>query len=215
MDFITGFRMTMRQHDSIMVVVDKLTKATHFISVKSTHKIGDIAKIFMKGIFKLHGSPKEIVFDRDFKFTPNFLKGLFLDLGTKLNFSTAYHPHTDGKIERVNKVFEDMLRMYVMDKPTKWEYYLHLVEFAYNNGQQASLEMSPYEALYGRSCRTPMTWDNPVNNIVLGPYLLKEMEQEVAKIRKNLKAAQDRQKRYADKHREEKSLVLGIMFTLE
>ena len=80
-------------------------------------------------------------------------------------------------------MLEDMLRMYVMDKPTKWEYYLHLVEFAYNNGQQASLGISPYEALYGRRCRTP------VNRVVLRPELLKEMEQEVVKIRKNLKAA--------------------------
>ena len=114
----------------------------------------------MKDIFRLHGLPKEIVSDRDFKFTSNFWKGLFADLGTKLNFSTVYHPQTDGKIERVNQVLQDMLRMYVMNKPTKWEDYLHLVEFAYNNGQQASLGMSPYEALYGRRRRTPMTWDN-------------------------------------------------------
>ena len=67
-----------------------------------------------------------------------------------------------------------------------------MVEFAYNNGQQASLGMSPYEALYGRRCRTPMTWDNPVNKTVLGPYCLKEMEQEVAKIKQNLKAAQEK-----------------------
>ena len=86
-------------------------------------------------------------------------------------------------------MLEDMLRMYVMDKPSKWEDYLHLVEFSYNNGQQASLGMSPYEALYGRTCRTQVTWDNPVAMIVLGPNLLKEMEQEVAKIRQNLKEA--------------------------
>ena len=86
-------------------------------------------------------------------------------------------------------MLKDMLRMYVIDKPTKWENYLHLVEFAYNNGQQASLEMIPYKALYGRRCRKPMTWDNPVNMIVLGPEFLKEMEQEVAKIRQNMKAA--------------------------
>ena len=89
----------------------------------------------MKEIFKLHGLPKAIVSDRDVKFTSNFWKRLFADLGTKLNFSTAYHPQTDGQTERVNQVLEDMLRMYVMDKPTKWEDYLHLVEFAYNNGQ--------------------------------------------------------------------------------
>ena len=158
MDFITRFPMTWRKHDSIMVVVDKLTKATHFIPVKSTHKADDITKIFMKEIFKLHGLPKAIVFNRDPKLTSNFWKGLFADLGTKLNFSTAYHPQTDGQTERLNQVLEDMLRMYVMHKPTKWEEYLHLVEFAYNNGHQASLGMSPYEALYDRRCRTPVTW---------------------------------------------------------
>ena len=72
-----------------------------------------------------------------------------------------------------------MLRMYVMDKPTKWEDYLHLVEIVYKNGHQASLGMSPYEALYGRICRTPVTWDNPVNRVVLGTEFLKEMEEEV------------------------------------
>ena len=142
--------MNLRQHDSIMVVVDKLKKEAHFIPVNSTHKTDDIAKILMKDIFKLHGFPKAIGSGRDVKFTSNFLKGFFADLGTKLNFSTAYHPQTDGKIERVNQVLGDMLCMYVMDKPTKWEDYLHLVEFSYNNGQQVSLGMSPYEALYGR-----------------------------------------------------------------
>ena len=168
--------MTWRQHDFIMVVVDKLTKETYFIPIKSTHKTDDIVEIFMKEIFKLHGLPKAIVSNRDVKFTSNFWKGMFTYLGKKLNFSTAYHPQTDGKTERVNQVLKDMLRMYVMDKPTKWEDYSHLVEFAYNNCQQASLEMSPYEALYGERCRTPVTWDNPVSRIVLRPELLKEME---------------------------------------
>ena len=89
-------------------------------------------------------------------------------------------------------MLEDMLDMYVMDKPTKWEDYLHLVEFTYNNAQQASLGMSLYEALYGRRCRTPVNWDNLVNRVLLGPELLKEVEQEVVKIRQNLQAGQDR-----------------------
>ena len=92
MDFITRLPMTWRQHDSIMVVVDKLTKAAHFIPVKSTHMMDDVAKIFMKEIFKLHGLLKAIVSYRDVKFTSNFWRGLFADLGTKLNFSIAYHP---------------------------------------------------------------------------------------------------------------------------
>ena len=92
MNFITGLSMTWRQHDSIMVVVYKLTKAANFILVKSMHKTDDIARIFLKEIFKLHGLPKAIVSDRDVKFTSNIWKGLFADLGTKLNFRTAYHP---------------------------------------------------------------------------------------------------------------------------
>jgi hypothetical protein len=90
------------------------------------------------------------VSDRDPKFTSKFWKGLFNWFGTNLNFSIAYHPESDGKTERVNQVIEDMLRMYVMDKTSKWEDYLHLVEFSYNNGYQASLKMNPFETLYGR-----------------------------------------------------------------
>ena len=103
--------MNWRKHDSIMVVVDKLTKASHFISVKSTYKNDFIANIFMKDIFRLHGFSKAIIFDIDTKFTSNFWKGLFAYLGTKLNFSTTYHPHTDGQTKRVNWVLEDILRM--------------------------------------------------------------------------------------------------------
>ena len=84
----------------------------------------------------MHEFPKEIVSNRDVKFTSKFWKGLFANLGTKLNFNTSYHPQTDGQTERVNQVLEDMLRMYVMDKPSKWEDYLHLVDFGYNIGQQ-------------------------------------------------------------------------------
>ena len=91
MDFIIEFPMNMRQHDPIVVVVDKITNESHFISVNSTHKADSIAKIFMKDIFRLHGLPKAIVSDRDAKFTSNFWKGLFADLGTMLNFITAYN----------------------------------------------------------------------------------------------------------------------------
>jgi hypothetical protein len=150
MDFITKLPRTNKQHDSIMVVVDKLTKAAHFIPVKFTHKEANIDDIYLKEIARLHGIPKTIVSDRDPKFSSNFWKGLFKGFGTNLHFSTTYHPESDGKTERVNQVIEDMLRMYVMDKPSKWEDYLHLVEFSYNNGYQASLKMSPFEALYGR-----------------------------------------------------------------
>ena len=105
-----------------------------------------------------------------------------------MNFSTAYHPQSDGQTKTINQVIEYMLRMYVMDKPSKWEDYLHLVEFAYNNRYQASLKMRPFETLYGRKCNTPMSWDNPTNRVVLGLELLKDMEDQMVRIKKSLKA---------------------------
>jgi hypothetical protein len=115
-----------------------------------------------------------------------------LGFRTNLSFSTTYHIELDGKTKRVNQVIEDTLRMYVMDKPTKWEDYLHLVEFSYNNGYQESLKMSPFEELYGRKCNTKVSWDNPTNRAVVGLELLKEMEEQIVIIKQNLKASQDR-----------------------
>jgi hypothetical protein len=106
-------------------------------------------------------------------------------------------------------VIEDMLRMYVMDNPSKWEDYLHLVEFSYNNGYQEYLKMSPFEALYGRRCNTPVSWDNPTDREIVGPNLLKEMEDQIVRIKHNLKASQDRQKSYADKNRTPREFLVG------
>jgi hypothetical protein len=96
MDFIIGLPKSTKQNDAIMVVVDKLSKDSHFIPIKSTCKAIDIASIFMKEIFRLHGMPNEIISDRDTKFTSNFWKSLFAGFETKLLFSTTYHPQTDG-----------------------------------------------------------------------------------------------------------------------
>jgi len=143
-----GLPKTKKNNDSIMVVVEKLSKSTHFIPVQLTYRVVQISHIFMQNIFILHGLPKTIISNRDVKFTSVFWKTLFGGLGTQLNFNTAYHPQTDGQTERVNQVVEDMLRAYLMQQPTMWEDYLHLVEFAYNNGYHTSLQMSPFEVLY-------------------------------------------------------------------
>eukprot|EP00253_Pinus_taeda_P030825 PITA_30825 len=102
-----------------------------------------------------------------------------------------------------------MLHMFVMQQPHKWEDYLHLVEFSYNNGHHESLGMSPFEVLYGRKCRVPVDWNNPVNKLALGPDMLSEMEEVVKKVRKNLRAAQNRQKMYADKKRTYREIQPG------
>eukprot|EP00253_Pinus_taeda_P020204 PITA_20204 len=209
MDFITGLPKTKRNNDSIFVIVDKLSKAAHFIPVQSTYRAAQIAHIFMQNVFKLHGLPKTIISDRDVKFTSAFWKTLFAELGTQLNFSTAYHPQTDGQTERVNQMVEDMLRAYVMQQPTRWEDYLDLVEFAYNNGYHTSTQMSPFEVMYGRKCRTPTSWGGPEDKLNLGPEMLKEMEDMVKRVRVNLKAAQDRQKNFADRKRRFKEFQVG------
>jgi hypothetical protein len=109
MDFIT------KQHDSIMVVVDKLTKVSYFIPMNITHKETNVVDIYMREVACLHGIPNKIVFDRDPKFASNFWRGLFKGFRTNINFNTAYHPNSNGKTERVNQVIENILRMYVMD----------------------------------------------------------------------------------------------------
>eukprot|EP00253_Pinus_taeda_P011330 PITA_11330 len=201
MDFITGLPRTKKGNDSIMVVVDKLSKAAHFIPAQSTYKAVQIAHLFMQNVFRLHGLPKVIISDRDVKFTSTFWRTLFAELGTQLNFSTTYLPQTDGQTERVNQVLEDMLRAYVMLKPGQWEEYLHLVEFSYNNGYHTSTQLSPFEVLYGRKCHTPSSWGGPEDKLSLGPEMLKDMEDMVKRVRANLKAAQDRQKSFADRKR--------------
>jgi len=96
-----------------------------------------------------------------------------------LNLSTTYHPETDGKTERVIQVMEDMLRMYVMDNQTHWEKYLPLVKFTYNNIFHSSIGMSPYQALYGRLCRTPLSWERLEDRVIVGQELIQEMEDNV------------------------------------
>ncbi len=130
-------------------------------------------------------------------------------MGTRLNFSTAYHPQTDGQTERVNQILEDMLRACALDFGKSWDKSLPYVEFSYNNSYQASLQMAPFEALYGRKCRTPLLWDQTGERQVFGTDILKEAEEKVKVIQANLKVAQSRQKSYADTRRRELAFEEG------
>jgi hypothetical protein len=168
-----------------------------------------LAKLYIENIVKLHGVPSRIVSDRGTQFTSRLCKSLHKAMGTKLDFSSAYHPQTDGQTERVNQILEDMLRACVLTCGKDWEQSLSYAEFSYNNGYQASLGMSPFEALYGRKCRTPLMWSEVGERTLVGPALIKEAEERVAEIREKLKAAQSRQKSYADKKRREVSFNSG------
>ena len=109
----------------------------------------------------LHGVPKTIVSDRGTQFVSSFWKQLHALMGTKLLYSTSYHPQTDGQTERVNQVLEDMLRCCVLNYSNKWDECLPLAEFSYNNSYQESIKMALFEELYGRRCRTSLNWSEP------------------------------------------------------
>jgi hypothetical protein len=163
----------------------------------------------MARIVCLHGVPKKIVSDRGTQFTSHFLQQLHEALGTHLKFSSAYHPQTDGQIERTNQILEDMLRACALQDKMGWDKRLPYLEFSYNNSYQASMKMSPFEALYGRNCRTPLHWDEPGERQVFGPDILLEAEENIRMVRENLKAAQSRQQSYADTRRRELSFEVG------
>jgi transposase InsO family protein len=156
MDFVIGLPRTQKGNDSIWVIIDRLIKVAHFIPVKTTFGGATLARIYLKEIVTLHGIPRRIVSDSGTQFTSKFWLSLQQAMGTKLDFSTAYHPHSDGQTERVNKVLEDLLRAYELTFDRDWESNLPYAEFSYNNSYQVSIKMSPFEALYGRRCQTPM-----------------------------------------------------------
>ncbi|KAK8594732.1 hypothetical protein V6N13_015651 [Hibiscus sabdariffa] len=209
MDFVTGLPLTPSKKDSVWVIVDRLTKSAHFIPVRSNYTVDKLAKLYISEIVRLHGVPLSIISDRDPKLTSRFWQAVHDALGTSLNFSTAFHPQTDGQSERVIQILEDMLRGCVIDFRGSWEDFLPLAEFAYNNSYQASIRMAPYEALYGRKCRTPICWTELYDRKILGPELIQETENTVRLIRDRLKQAFDRQKSYADRRRKDIELAVG------
>ena len=154
MDFVTGLPRTQRQHDAIWVIVDRLTKSAHFLPINVEDSLENLAKLYVDKIVRLHGVPVSIVSYRDPRFTSRFWPSLQVALGTRLHFSTTFHPQTDGQSERTIQTLEDMLRACVMEFKGSWDTHLALMEFAYNNSYQASIEMAPFEALYGRKCKT-------------------------------------------------------------
>ncbi|MVG17104.1 transposase, partial [Aeromonas jandaei] len=133
----------------------------HFLPVKTSYTAPTYATLYKNNIVKLHGIPKTIISDRGTQFVAKFWKAFHTSLGTKLLHSTAYHPQTDGQTERVNQVLEDMLRACVLTFADTWDDCLPLAEFSYNNSYQESIKMAPFEALYGRRCRTPLSWSEP------------------------------------------------------
>lgn len=148
MDFVEGLSKS-EGYDTIMVVVDRFTKFAHFVPLRHPFTATQVAKVFWDNIVKLHGIPSSIVSDRDKVFTSVLWRELLSGAGTKLLYSMAYHPQTDGQSERVNQCMEMYLRCTVHDTPHQWRRWLPSAEFWYNSSFHSSLGCSPFKAPYG------------------------------------------------------------------
>ncbi|WVZ52440.1 hypothetical protein U9M48_003495 [Paspalum notatum var. saurae] len=198
MDFVVGLPRTPKGKDAIWVIVDRLSKVAHFIPYRSTNSASDLAPIYVREIVRLHRVPKTIISDRDSKFNSKFWQSLQSALGIDVVLSTAFHPQTDGQSEHTIQTLEDMLRSCVLSWHGSWEDHLPLVKFDYNNSYHASIKCAPFEALYGRKCRSPLCRDAVGEKSVLGPDWVQQTSERVAEIRQHMQTAQSRQKSYTD-----------------
>ena len=183
MDFITKLPRTARGVDAIWVIVDRLTKSAHFLAISESSSAEKLAEIYVREVVSRHGAPISIVSDRDVRFTSRFWKKFHEELGTKLHFSTAYHPQTDGQSERTIQTLEDMLRAYVLDFGGSWDAYLPLAEFSYNNSHHSSIGMPPFELLYGRRCRTPICWGEVGQRVMGSTEIVLQTTEQIQQVR--------------------------------
>ncbi|GKB02182.1 putative reverse transcriptase domain-containing protein [Tanacetum coccineum] len=182
MDFVTKLPRTSSRHDTIWVIVDRLTKSTHFLPMREDYKMERLARLYLNEIVARHGSPISIISDRDSRFTSRFWQSMQEALGTHLDMSTAYHPQTDSQSERTIQTLEDMIR---------------------------AVRCAPFEALYGRKCRLPIMWAGVGEGQLIRPELVQETTEKISQIKDRLKAARDRQKSYADKRRKPLEFSVG------
>ncbi|GJT55504.1 putative reverse transcriptase domain-containing protein [Tanacetum coccineum] len=165
--------------------------------------------MYLKEVVTRHGIPVSIICDRDPRFASNFWRSLQKALGTSLDMSTAYHPQTDGQSERTIQTLEDMLRACVIDFGNGWVKHLPLVEFSYNNSYHASIKAAPFEALYGRKCRSPVCWAEVGEVQLTGPEIVQETTEKIIQVKQRMQAARDRQKSYADLKRKPMEFEVG------
>src|ERR1041385_6953953 len=191
-----------------LFVIDRVSKLAHSLPVCESITASQLADLDVSRIVSLHGVPLEINSDRGNLFTSRFWESFQNAMGTHLSFSTTFHPQSSGQVERVNQILEDMLRAFVISFGKNWEKSLPFSEFAYKNSFQSSLNMAPFELLYGRRCQTPINWSETGERQFFGPDMIKEAEEQVRIVRDQLKAAQSRQKSYYDRHHRQESYNL-------
>ncbi|GJT51761.1 putative reverse transcriptase domain-containing protein [Tanacetum coccineum] len=181
MDFVTKLPKSSQGCDTIWMIVDRLTKSAIFVPMRETNPMEKLARMYLKE----------------------------KALGTSLDMSTAYHPQTDGQSERTIQTLEDMLRACVIDFGKGWVNHLPLVEFSYNNSYHASIKAAPFEALYGRKCRSPVCWAEVGEVQLTGPEIVQETTEKIVQIKQRIQATRDRQKSYADLKRKPMEFQVG------
>jgi hypothetical protein len=208
MDFITGLPNS-HGFSVIMVVIDRLTKYSHFVAQKADYTSKSVAESFMNQIVKLHGIPKSIVSDRDKVFTSSFWQNLFKLQGTSLNMSTAYHLQTDGQSEALNKCLEMYLRCFTFQNPKGWFKLLPMAEYWYNTSYHTSAGMTPFKAVYGRDPPGLIKYVVQASDPPSVRDQLLQRDVIIDQLKSNLRKAQQAKKNNADKHRREASFKVG------
>nr|GEX94770.1 putative reverse transcriptase domain-containing protein [Tanacetum cinerariifolium] len=209
MNFVTKLPKSSQGYDTIWVIVDRLTKSVIFTLIRETDPMDKLARIYLKEVVTRHGIPVSIISDRDPRLASTFWRSLQNALGTRLDMSTAYHPETDNQSERTIQTLEDMLRACAIDFGKGWVNHLPLVEFSYNNSYHATIKAAPFEALYGRKCRSPVCWTEVGEAQILSPELIQETTKKIVQIKQRMQVARDRQKSYADLKRKPMEFQVG------
>jgi hypothetical protein len=188
----------------------------HILSpLKHPYTAPQVARVFVDSVVKLHGMPRSITSDRDCIFTSHFWKLLFKTLGTKLNYTTAYHPQTDGQSERVNQCLEMFLRCMIQDSPKEWRKWLPMAEFWYNSSEHTSIGCSPFKALYGHEPNLGAIPELASVGDTSVAEVLTDRSTQIDLLKKNLQAAQARMKLFADRKRTERVFQVGEMVLLK
>ncbi|GJS11115.1 reverse transcriptase domain-containing protein [Tanacetum coccineum] len=215
MDFITKLPRSKSRHDTIWVIVDRLTKSAHFLAIREDYSTEKLAKIYIDEIVARHGVRVPIISDRDGRFTSRCWQTVQKALGTRLDMSTAYHRQTDGQSEPTIQTLEDILRACVIDFGGSWDVHILLAEFSYNNSYHSSIRCASFEALYERKCRSLVLWAEIGESSLIGPELFQEMTNKVVLIKEKLKVARDHQKSYANNRRKPLEFEVGDQVMLK
>ena len=214
LDFIEGLP-TSHGKDTILVVVDRLSKFAHFIPLTHPFTAKVVAENFIEGVVKLHGMPRSIISDRDPIFISKFWQEFFKLSGSKIMLSSAYHPQTDDQTEVVNRCVEQYLRCFVHQWPRKWSTYLAWAEYWYNTTYHASTKMTPYQALYGRLPPLIPAYLEGLSLVHEVDQMLLHRDKLLHQLKTNLEISMNRMKQQADSKRRDIQFAVGDQVLLK